>query len=169
MRNDNRGLTFVELIIVVAIMSVLVGVAGYGLGLINGKAADECSQKIMFTLDQARTKAVGKYSVTYKLYRNSSTGLVEVEECVIAKAGDEEVKTKSTVGAKNVKVVCYFTSGDPKTIAGTDYLLLKFDRATGGFKPEIDGGADCEKIEVSKAQTTKKIMLVPPTGKVYME
>lgn len=169
MKRDNRGLTFIELIIVVAIMSILVGVAGYGINMVSGKAADECAQKIIVTLEQARTKALGKYSVTYEIKKNLSTGLIEVKESVIAKMGDSPVETVSTVGNKDVSVVCHYSDGTSKTVSSANSFVLNFDRVTGGFKPEVVGEPDCNKIEVSKAHKTRNIILIPPTGKVYAE
>lgn len=168
MRKDNRGITFVELIIVVAIMSILVGITGYGLGLISGKPAEECAQKTMFTIEQARTKALGKFQVTCELSRNAS-GMLQATETVIKAEGDTPQTTTTVIGDANVTVVCTLSTGTTVTISGTDKIKLCFNRATGGFEPEVIGGPLCEQITVSKGSTTRNIKLIPPTGKVYIE
>lgn len=169
MKKDNRGITFVELVIVVAIMSILVGAASYGLGLINGKPAEECAQKIVFSLEQSRTKAMGKHLVTYRLYKDSATGLIMVEENVQVKSTDTAVPSITTLGSKDVTVKYTLKNGAVATEKelSTQELLLEFDRTTGGFK--TTAGGDCVKITVSKAHTTVNITLIPPTGKVYIE
>lgn len=170
MKRDNRGITFVELIIVVAIMSILVGAAGYGLGLISGKPAEECAQKIIFSLEQSRTRAMGKDSVTYRLHKDSATGMVMVEEAVKVKSTDPEAKTLTTLGSKDVTVKYILKNASGLEVTkdlSAQQLLLEFDRSTGGFKSTPEG--DCIKISVSKSYKTVDITLVPPTGKVYIE
>lgn len=44
-KKDNRGVSLVEIIVVIAIMAVLVGVTSYGLSLISGKPVDECAKR----------------------------------------------------------------------------------------------------------------------------
>ena len=45
LNRDQRGFSMVELIIVIAIMSIMAGVVGYGFSLTNGKPAEECAKK----------------------------------------------------------------------------------------------------------------------------
>ena len=168
-KQDNRGLSLVEVIIVVAIMSVLIGITGFGLGMINGKPADECAQKITYSLQNSRTKAMGKYALTYELYMEGD--VLKVKETVQNDPSDAAVDSISTVGAKGVTAT-YKLSGDTTeySISGTNKLVIRFDRAGGGFAPvDPTTGKYCEEIKISKASTTRTITLVPPTGKVTLD
>lgn len=166
MRENNKGLSFVEVIIVVAIMSLLVTMAGFGLGLINGRPADECAQKIMYSLENTRTKAMGKFETTYRLYRDSSTGQIMMEESVTVSAGGTATNTTSVLGDDEVTVTYKLKGVATETTltAGTS-VIFNFDRTNGA----ITGTDYCEQIKVSKANREHTITIVGPTGKISMD
>ena len=172
MKQDNRGISFVELMIVVAIMSIIIGITGFGINMISGKAADECAQKITYSMQNSRTKAMGKFSLEYILYRDSDN-LIKIKEIIQNGPTDTAVETVATVGDKDVTVVYKLSDGSEWTISGSTVLRIEFDRSSGGFAPvlidPVSGTAKyCEEIKVSKASTVRTITLVPPTGKITM-
>lgn len=167
MKKDNRGMTFIELIIVVALMSVIVGVSIYGLGLVSGKPAEECAQKIVYSLNNARTEAMGKYSTTYQLYKDGTSGMIMMRKIVYTDATSLPIETVATLGGDEVAVKCKFEGGGEVPFVNGTIVELSFDRSTGGFNATPSG--NCVGIIVSKGSTTKKIALIPPTGKVYIE
>ncbi len=166
MRENNKGLSFVELIIVVAIMSLLVTVTGFGLSMINGRPADECAQKIMYSLENTRTKAMGKYETTYELYRDGSTGQIMMRESVKLSSGGTAEITESVLGDEMVTVTYKLKGAATETTltSGTSVTFV-FDRTNGA----ITGTAYCEKIKVSKANREHIITIIGPTGKISID
>ena len=59
-KKDNRGMTLVEIIIVLALMTVIAGMAGYGLSLVSNKPVQECTKKVEMALNRNRTNSMGK-------------------------------------------------------------------------------------------------------------
>ena len=61
-KTDNKGMSLVEIIVVIAILSLFIGSVSYSINWASGKAAEECAQKLAYNLKQARTMAMGKTS-----------------------------------------------------------------------------------------------------------
>lgn len=166
MKMDNRGLSLVEILIVIAIMSVLTGVMAIGVTLALSKPADECAEKMVSTLNNARITTMGKQGITMKFYK-ASDGSIQLEEKIIAKDGSVKSKKTSKIGQSGVKVE-YRLSGEStfNTLDSTG-ITLEYKRSTGGFKP-LPGttGSYCEEIKVSKGNREKVITLAYLTGKV---
>ena len=57
---DNRGFSLVEFLVVVAIMSILIGVMAVSIGRLNSYRAKECKNKIAATLNAVQTTALSK-------------------------------------------------------------------------------------------------------------
>lgn len=170
-RQDNAGFSFVEIMIVVAIMAVVMGVAGFGLGLINGKPAQECAQKITSQIQECRNATLGKFKTTFKLHKNANNEVV-VTKTIQEDAGATTIEDVTVVGERDVKVEYSVEQ------AGTNYtevtqtttLAFDFDRSSGAFLPvDVVNGKYCHYIRVSKANKTYVIHLYPLTGKVTIE
>lgn len=170
MKKDNRGFSLVELIIVMAIMAVLAGGTLIGIGMVSGKAADECANKLFQTIQSNRMTAMGKYSASLSVYKDTD-GVIWVMETV-----DGVDKTPIQIGSSGVSVQ-YRVTGDGDSAwrnLGDDAspLILSFDRSNGSFKDlESMGLADkyCLEIRCSKANKVKVIKLYHLTGKIAIE
>ena len=172
MGKNNKGLSLVEIIIVVAIMSAMIGITGYGISMISGKPAEECAQKLCSAIQHARTMTMGK-SKTSMILRRDSNGMVsvkEVSEKLLDNDGNLEIEEREIiVGEKAVTVTCYMTDGSSIEIAGSNTLEIVFDRGSGAIRTTKVNGTDsvpCTKITVAKANKSKDIVIVPVTGKV---
>lgn len=60
--SDNRGLTIVELVIVIAIMAVLLGVMGFSLSMLVGTEAKQAATKMDAQLNDIKTGAMSRAS-----------------------------------------------------------------------------------------------------------
>ena len=142
----NKGMSLVEIIVVVAVMSVLIGVMGYGLSLSSGKPAEECARKLVSEIQQARMAAMGKNrtAITIRADNGGQDGVwVDLKSWTVADDGstvEQPVETKK-VGSK-VNIDC-------------NDLTLEFDRASGA----LVGETGVVEIHISKANTKKKIVI----------
>ena len=174
MSTNNKGLSLVEIILVVAILSMMVGVTGYGISMISGKPAQECVQKLCSTMQHARTMTMGKSKTSIVLSRNTDGMLMvnEVTEKILDNDGTVSYDERETiVGEKEVSVCCYMTDGSSMEITGSNTLELAFDRGSGAIRTtKVNGtaSAHCIKITVSKANKEYHIIIYPATGKISM-
>lgn len=168
-KKDNRGMSLIEIIIVIALMSVIAGVSGYGLSLISNKPVEECTKKVEMILNRNRTNSMGKADAWVEFYTNDK-GLVVYEEHLMSRVGgDEQVSAPVVIGAKDVTLKITYSDGSSVTLDGPSQGPCKvgFSRDSGAVK-EIDG-KKCLQIEVCKGSYVKTIELVQLTGKVTVK
>lgn len=113
-KKDNRGMSLVELIIVIALIGIIIGVTGYGLALVSKKPVDECAKKIEMVLNQNRTNAMGTTEAWVEFYLNSDNRVTVTEHLKNNARGDANaiVKNAETViGARGVNLRFYYRTG----------------------------------------------------------
>lgn len=159
MRKDNRGFSLVELIIVMAIMAVLGGVMFMGVGMISGKPADKCAEKLKAVIQSSRVTTMGRTGVKLELYR-AADGRIMSEQTT------SEGTKESIIGDADVTVEVDINDSDSLSPLGSaaSPLVIEFDRSTGALK-----NADKIKIEVSRANTTRVLILYGLTGKIELQ
>ncbi len=163
---DNRGFSLVEIIIVVAIMSILTATVSYGLSFSSGKPAEECARKLTSELQEARITTLGKNKVIITLENNSSDGLVLTKDIYIKDTATPDSHDRSVVGAKRVTLE-YNTGSGYTPLAEGSSISFEFSRSTGALKPISDGGSEYYRyFKISKANKTMYIEIIPLTGKI---
>ena len=60
MKQENKGFSLVELIVVIAIMTILTGLISAGIGMAVSKPADECIDKFKASLQSIRVTSMRK-------------------------------------------------------------------------------------------------------------
>lgn len=171
-KTDNLGFSLVELIIVVAIMSLFLGVAGYGLSLSSGKPAEECARKLAACIQHGRTTTMGKYRNVITISKESGSERTVVREDVTIKIEDDgTVQTSArsaTVGSKGVKVE-YSTDegGSFAELTAGSSIELRFDSGSGALKKTASGGTGYyTTFRISKANTVRYVNIETLTGRV---
>lgn len=186
----NKGFTLVELIIVVAIFTILLGIAIPSLDSILGFRVNRAANSIAAALDRTKTEAsnrlVGEmmlekksdgYYISYYLDRGKvgSTSNVKQDQ-------PEKIAPARTI-------ISYTTDTDStdKVMNVGEKLIITYDRATGAFLPIQDSvisqetilsnleagkdvslkrdGAYCTSITVKGGRRYKAISLIKDTGK----
>ena len=183
---SNKGFTLVELIVVVAIFTILLGIAVPSLNSILGFRVNRAANSIASALDRTKIEAssrlVGEmklekradgYYISYYLDRGKVGGASHVTE-------DDPEKIAPA------RTEISYTSSSHVMAAG-DSLILTYDRATGGFLPiqpkvitqeeiltELEKGKDiplertgtyCTSITVNGGRRYKTLSLIKETGK----
>ena len=186
----NKGFTLVELIIVVAIFTILLGIAIPSLDSILGFRVNRAANSITAALDRTKTEAsnrlVGEmmlekksdgYYISYYLDRGKvrSTSNIKQDQ-------PEKIAPARTI-------ISYTTDTDStdRVMNVGDKLIITYDRATGAFLPiqgsvisqndiltKLNAGEDvplqrdgayCTSITIKGGRRYKTISLIKDTGK----
>lgn len=152
-----------EMIIVVAIMAIVVGGVFVGVGLITGKPAEKCANKLVSFMQRNRVTTMGKLDSYLEIYMEADGGkqYLCVKEFIKTEDGAGYVATQTRIGEADVEV-WYSTDGTSYVQLGTSPLKISYDRSSGAFKD------CCKKIEIKKGNKTVVLELVQRTGKIIM-
>ena len=154
-KHDNKGVTLVELLVVVAILSIAVGAVGISISLAYSRDAEKCAKSINAALENTRMLSLsekGKFTMTLDMVNNritidnSETGNVHTEEL--------QKKVKIYVPGK-------------ETLTG---ISVRFDKSTG--KVVVMDAEENGILRITSENNTGKkasVILVKGTGKHYVE
>ncbi|NCB51809.1 MAG: prepilin-type N-terminal cleavage/methylation domain-containing protein [Clostridia bacterium] len=164
MKNNNRGFTLVEIIVVVVIMGVLVGIISLSISSVFSSRARRGAAEIDAYISMCKVNSMsraGDISIILDLDENGS----------IRGRYYEDASLKDTAIFADANVTATFTTGGVETdLSDTDTLTLSFDRNTGAFAPQSIVGETknyCTAISLSSGRTYV-IILVPSTGNHYI-
>lgn len=171
LNNDERGFSLVEVIIVVSIMSVMIGVIGYGLSLTSGKPAEQCAKRLSAAISHGRTTTMGKYRNVITV-KKEDDGRLTVTELTTISVNDDgsnrDTNTRSSVvGAKDVTVEYKIGTGDYTLLNNGSSIELRYDSGSGAMKKTANSGADYYTgFRISKAGKVWYVNMETLTGKV---
>ena len=171
LNNDNRGFSLVEVIIVVAIMSIMIGVIGYGWSLTSGKPAEECAKKLSAAISHGRTATMGKYRNVITVEKGTDGRLKVTELTTISVHDDgtdnETSMRSSVVGAKDVTVEYKIGTGIYTPLNDGESIQLRYDSGSGAMKKTASGNTDYYTgFRISKAGKVWYVKMETLTGKV---
>lgn len=174
MRRDNRGLSMIEVIVVLAIMSVMAGAFTIGISMALRKPADECASKLQSSLQSNRILAMGKIDTKLEIYMDAEGYIYLREITETATSTGSDVKTTETlIGEKGITFEYELSDGNTASLLpGGSPLILSFDRSSGAFKDLTEMGFPnryCKTITISKSGLVKVLTMSYLTGKVTLE
>lgn len=163
---DNRGLSLLELLAVIAIISIAGTVTIWGLNTLSGRPAQQTAQKLIYSMERHRISTMGKVDAYYTI-RIDGTGKVVCEEGVKNSADPSASYsvTTSELGTKRVSIYVMDTgSSTLQKLNPGESRTFKFSRESGGFTD-----LPCSEVRVASGTREIKIKFVKVTGKVYLE
>lgn len=185
----NKGFTLVELIIVVAIFTILLGIAIPSLDSILGFRVNRAANSIAAALDRTKTEASNRL-VGEMMLEKRSDGYYISYYLDRGKVGStSNVKQDQPEKIAPARTIISYTDSDSKehVMAEGDSLIITYDRATGAFLPIQNGvisqdeiltklnagedvplqrtGAYCTSITIKGGRRYKTISLIKDTGK----
>lgn len=162
---NNKGMTLVEILVVVAILGILTGTAGVSISLAFSRDAERCAKTIDTALESTRMSAMSrKGDFTLEINRGSNQ---------LATESSEAVGVRSVESLQNQVNITFQSATDD--LSATNVLRITFDQSTGKvLSIQADGTAipsnlveiRCTNQSGSKAAT---VVLVRRTGKHYVE
>lgn len=171
-KKDNRGMSLVEIILVIALMIVVAGVTGYGVSLIGQKPVEECARKVEIALNQNRTNSMGKKVAYLEFYMTASGQAAFREYSQSARESDVREGTEAVIGAADVKMRFVYkdaTGVESVVPMGTDHIRVSFKRDSGSLVEE-ESGKVLDRIEIYKGEGhVKTVSIDKLTGKVTLQ
>lgn len=182
MKSDNRGMSLVEIIIVVSIVAILGGALIGSTGVIGRYRAKECAKKTISAINNTKVHAMSKSlggtlvstgttpnasNVYAHFYQNTDDYFV----CDIyanPSMGSVTDAIESKVLVKNKVVFEYQNYGSATwNDLKTTEFYLGFNRSNGGVLPQ-SGGGKINKIRIRGGSADYLITIFPDTGKSEM-
>jgi len=158
---NNKGVSLVEIVIVVAIMAIVGGAVLLSTTVATDKQVSSCAEKIASSLEQTRNLVMGK-----------SNGYVEISQA----AGDyvyvqmfvdgNTFGDKVSVGHPGVQVTVYYTDGSSPEVltARTDPIKIYFSRSNGSVRSDM--GNQVGRFEITNGRRTMEVKIDNFTGRV---
>jgi len=193
MHKDNRGLSLVELIVVIAIMAVMMGAVGISFSMLSGAEAKQAALKMDAELNDIKTGAMSRAGeeMTIKYYDTvdeddgvpkegfyavktiSTIRKSDAIDTVVTKADGTPDTEKERIASSKVKITATI-GGTDKVIKSPNYsgesaIIISFDRATGKLnKVKDEAGTelgDLEKLTFECGLKTIEMTFESETGK----
>lgn len=182
-QNLEAGFTLVEMIIVIAIMAILAGVAAGSMSLIAAGNAKKCSARFNSALNEAQVQTMSlKDPIYLYLYRASNGKLMVAtskEECKSRTDIDNASSMKEREVGDHAITVKYSQDSTEKTLGDDEILRIAYRKDSGaydvgnsGHSSELNSDPSTRKFisEVKfEGKNSYKVKMVEETGKHFVE
>ena len=155
----NGGLTLIELVVVIAIMSVLVGVVGISITVVSRQKVSNAAADVRGLLQTAQTIAMSKKNCYVEITKESSGYVFTTYSYTESASTDRRVIDKVTIGDK---IVVSIPTGVGNSYAAVNSAVqIKYKRESGAFDTGTPTG-----IRFSRGNKTVTLSLTALTGRV---
>lgn len=158
MGQNQKGFSLVELIVVIAIMAVLGTVGVLSFATVTGRQVTSCAKELESYIGQTRIQALSRKKAELKIFTRSDGVYVNLS------VEGRDIK----IGRSGLQVRYTTNTGASVELSETECLVLTFDRSSGAFCALAEGGY-CKELIVENGHHSKKLVLIPVTGKFYIE
>lgn len=167
-KSKNQGFSLIEVIVVLAIVSIVIGISAVSISLANSRNAEKCAKLIDSALESARMSSMAQAG-SFLFLLDGSTNCLTIDSSVSGVT--EEIQLPARV---NVEIA---VDGNSFCEVGTE-LCVEFDKSGGGIDTLVLDGStiaseDYHTVTITAANDSGnrkvRILLVHRTGKHYVE
>lgn len=156
---DNRGVSLIELIVVLAIMMVLASLTTFSVRMLSSRSATQCAENMKISLEKNRTTVMGKKNGRIAFFRDADGNVCMQEEFNYSADVAFKPNSSSTrIGKREVEVYCNGTA------LTTSPVIIEFSRSGS-----IKSGAENLPIVIKKQSKEYEIIIDSITGKIEMK
>ena len=176
---NNRVITLIELIIVIAILGIIIGGVGLTFSIVNSADIEGCTQTLDISLEKTKNECMTKIEQQYLvLYKSTEDDYPGYYLGNVSKAGlatytlSPEKDTK--IGGNTIQIKVTVEGSSDLDVATTP-VFFTFDRATGAFMylnvgiPSHATTYYPSTITITNGNRTNIINCIQATGKHYIE
>ncbi len=163
---EEKGVTLIEVLVVLAILVIAVGGASIGISLASSRNAEKCAREINDGLENARMLSLSRAG-DYELTIDCSTRAMVLHN---EPPGTDPDSTKNLQRRVNITL-----ESEEEDLSSATSITVTFDKSTGKVKTiTIDGSAyagDIIRIHTANEEGTRQadVVLIRNTGKHYVE
>lgn len=162
---NNKGVTYVELVLVICIMAVAVGFVSITISTVNRNNATKAAHRMQTALNQAKSMAMAKGTDNGKLmiWTDTNGALKFYVGAVGANPSDPVNISKRENGAQTIcnKAVKVSAGSTVFTNTVASPYVISFDQSSGAFKPT----GYVNRIDFVNGNTKAYVELFKATGK----
>ncbi len=156
----NEGLTLIELVVVIAIMSVLVGLVGLSVSVLSRQKVSNAASDVKGLLQTAQTIAMSKKSCYVEIKSDSDGVTFTTYTYTKDDRSDKKFMDKVTIGDQ-ISVSVKQAGASSFTSVGSSVIEIKYKRENGAFTDDT-----IQEIMFSKGTKDVTLRLTKLTGKV---
>lgn len=189
MRNDDKGFTIIEIVVVIAILGILVTMLIGGTSYIASSAARGLANSVKTAIGETRIKTMGKQETALYIYRSTEDDKFYRQFIVKVNGDWQKPETEEMIGKKNPVLKYTITGGTESELTPGTGIFICFDRTTGkeavvsDILVDVDASGKlvedtdstglnsimCEKITITGGGSVYDVVIYPATGKVTLE
>ena len=130
---NNAGVSLIELVVVISIMTALTGTAALGINLAFSRDANKCATKLNDAIYTARMESMSKVGAYYLEVKKEGNDFV-----AIINDGTSEVYNEKISENGKISQITYALNGPAVGIDGATTAKIVFDKSKGNVK-EFNG------------------------------
>ena len=162
MKDNNKGFSYVELILVLAIMAIMIAMIGISYGLVTRNNVSKACAKMESVFNTARITSLSKGSEQGALNLKQENGIIYYG---IGKYDpDPDVSTVEWVKFAQSPVYVTLSNGGGNVDLGSTVVTYKYNPSSGAFK-----ACPYSKLIFSNGRTESTLTLFSATGKCKVE
>ncbi len=175
MKRNNAGISLVEIVIVVAILSILTATGAYSLSQLTGYRAREAADKVASSLAENKVATLGKAKkpggMAWELSRVGDDYFVSTVHDIGTGSEYRSEREQINEGKVDVKI-CEKWSGGPvwMTLSDGQRYRIYFNRGTGALLNMAGNPAEYDVLlQISSGRKTYDVEVISKTGKVISD